>query len=343
MTDKQFSLSFPKSRHADYQESVALAKESAILFKEKNTKDGIVNFATYEYSADSVAKALTLMRKISRYPNAYFHLDRKKVEIKEAWEGLSCYRGAGCPEEPTSYCLPEESGDDLDVQALLELKDSVFCNRIGLGDGMYPWWTTGSFEKKEDGSLVWKFGKKKLRSNVAWRAKQLVSCPILPIDKINGFIDALPDEMPITTQMGFLDFYEKMGIAFNLDDYIKQKSQEYSSHSEDLVIISHHSPTCALCRHWHGKVYSISGYSSKYPPLKLAIQGGLFHPGCIHCEGLYLDDSTESSHNNLQKTTTLSPPKIEHHTSGSSQFGGCGCALYVITITLFLVLIAILI
>ena len=52
----------------------------------------------------------------------------------------------------------------------------------------------------------------------------------------------------------------------------------------DLVKMTSHSPTCPICYPLQGRVYSISGKSKKYPPLKVAYSGGYanIHPNCRH-------------------------------------------------------------
>lgn len=321
--ENNFYISFPKSRHADYEESVELAMNNADAFKEKKTKEGIVNFAMFTYSKDSLAKAIILIEKISRYPHANFSSGKTKMKASESLDGLTCYYSAICPEKAGFACLPEDDN----------FKTCLFCKRIFMENNAgHPWWTTGSFEKKEDESLVWRFNKSRIKSEIKAQIKEIASCPIIPVEKFEVLINSLPDEMPITIQSGFIDFYKNIGLNFDLTDYIRDKSSEYESHGEDLVIVTHHSPTCALCRHWHGKIYSISGSSYKYPPLKLAIQGGLFHPGCIHCESLYIGVGSEDSYNTLVA-------KQNNRQYTKSQLGGCGCALHVGISLLFLIIL----
>lgn len=62
---------------------------------------------------------------------------------------------------------------------------------------------------------------------------------------------------------------------------------------EDLVIVSQHPDECPLCRPHEGKIYSISGMSTKYPPLSQAKESGLFHPNCGHVATGYFEGFTE--------------------------------------------------
>lgn len=75
-----------------------------------------------------------------------------------------------------------------------------------------------------------------------------------------------------------LDTYSEMAARSMTGNAARQASinrqQEYGL---DLVQISQHFPTSDLCRPWHGRVYSLSGTDSKYPPLDEAISGGLYH------------------------------------------------------------------
>lgn len=322
MPDATFSVSFQKSRHADYNESVALARRLANTFKEKHTKDGVVNTATFTYTNDDVKRALELMQKIARYPTATFSVGRKKTPVDQALSGLLCYYEAGCPTVwSEKSCLSEKD----------ELGLCFFCKNLVI-DTQYghPWWTLGSFDQAENGNLVWNFSTKRIKSAINSESEELQSCPIFPTAAIEQRLKDLEKPIYITTETGFLQFYETLGIDFDLSDYIDSKASSYTAHDEDLVKITHHSPTCALCRHWHGKIYSISGRSGKYPPLKLAIQGGLFHPGCIHSETLYLDDTdTKPNYQHITQCTTN-----KRHTQ--AQFGGGRCALYSIFITAIL-------
>jgi hypothetical protein len=58
--------------------------------------------------------------------------------------------------------------------------------------------------------------------------------------------------------------------------------EQLKARGYDLVYISSHETECALCKQFQGKVFSISGNNSKFPPFSNAIDGGLFHTGCMH-------------------------------------------------------------
>lgn len=55
----------------------------------------------------------------------------------------------------------------------------------------------------------------------------------------------------------------------------------------DLVYLPAHPFACPLCMEWQGRIYSVSGKSTKYPPKDLAIDGGVGHPNCKHQWLLY--------------------------------------------------------
>lgn len=59
---------------------------------------------------------------------------------------------------------------------------------------------------------------------------------------------------------------------------------QLQNHGYDLVKMSKHSPTCSICAIYQGRVYSISGKSSDYPPLDTAYSGDYanIHPDCAH-------------------------------------------------------------
>jgi hypothetical protein len=72
---------------------------------------------------------------------------------------------------------------------------------------------------------------------------------------------------------------------------------------EDLVIVSNHPMECPLCRPYEGKIYSLSGTSTKYPPLSVAKEGGLFHPNCGHVATLFVEGFSDPTPKMQQLTT----------------------------------------
>lgn len=65
----------------------------------------------------------------------------------------------------------------------------------------------------------------------------------------------------------------------------------------DLMEMSIHSPTCAECSKYQGRIFSISGHDSRYPklPKEFLLYGGV-HAGCRHIFYPYLDGSIPVSH-----------------------------------------------
>lgn len=66
----------------------------------------------------------------------------------------------------------------------------------------------------------------------------------------------------------------------------------------DLVKMSSHLTSCPLCATYQGRIYSISGKSSEYPPLDTAFSGEYanIHPNCAHVLMPYipeLDDNAD--------------------------------------------------
>ena len=59
---------------------------------------------------------------------------------------------------------------------------------------------------------------------------------------------------------------------------------QLQNYGYDLVKMSSHSPTCSICAIYQGRVYSISGKDSDYPPLDTAYSGDYanIHPNCAH-------------------------------------------------------------
>lgn len=59
----------------------------------------------------------------------------------------------------------------------------------------------------------------------------------------------------------------------------------------DLVQMSSHATTCPVCAAYQGRVYSISGHDSRYPPLNAAFSGSHanIHPNCRHVLVPYIE------------------------------------------------------
>lgn len=75
-------------------------------------------------------------------------------------------------------------------------------------------------------------------------------------------------------------------------------TQQLTDLGYDLVQMSSHLTSCPLCVCYQGRVYSISGKSSEYPPLDAAYSGDYanIHPNCRHVLTPYipkLDDNAE--------------------------------------------------
>jgi len=75
-------------------------------------------------------------------------------------------------------------------------------------------------------------------------------------------------------------------------------TNQLTSLGYDLVKMSSHLTSCPLCATYQGRVYSISGKSSEYPPLDTAFSGdhANIHPNCAHVLMPYipeLDDSVD--------------------------------------------------
>ena len=58
----------------------------------------------------------------------------------------------------------------------------------------------------------------------------------------------------------------------------------------DLVILESHPNGCDVCNSHMGKIYSISGTSSRYPSIDQAYNDGVGHPNCKCNFSLYWDD-----------------------------------------------------
>lgn len=99
---------------------------------------------------------------------------------------------------------------------------------------------------------------------------------------------------------GITGFEDQLGRSWSLSSYTEMAIRSatgraciegsltgYQDAGEDLVIVTNSPGECEMCRPWEGKVCSISGRSSQYPPLDRARGEGLFHANCKHGISLY--------------------------------------------------------
>ena len=74
--------------------------------------------------------------------------------------------------------------------------------------------------------------------------------------------------------------------------------------NKDLVQMSSHATTCPICAPLQGRVYSISGNSSVYPPLDIAYTGehANIHPNCRHVLTPYEPELDENRLENISSS-----------------------------------------
>jgi len=116
--------------------------------------------------------------------------------------------------------------------------------------------------------------------------------------------------MQIMTDRGIQSIVDKNGRAIELDVYASMVSrtttreatntgaiQAVTDNGGDLVKISQHFSSCPVCSVYEGRVYSISGSSTEYPPLSIVFKGNnTIHPNCTHVAMPYVpeyDDNAE--------------------------------------------------
>lgn len=104
---------------------------------------------------------------------------------------------------------------------------------------------------------------------------------------------------------GVTAFTDKAGRNWRLDTYsemvVRSSTREATNHGTlnqltslgyDLVTIPPHSPTCNICAPYQGRIYSISGKDTRFPPLwNTAFAGGYgnIHPRCSHVVVPYVE------------------------------------------------------
>lgn len=62
------------------------------------------------------------------------------------------------------------------------------------------------------------------------------------------------------------------------------RENQLTENGYDLVEMTTHYPTCAICAQYQGRIYSISGNDQRFPPLSKPFSGGYhgIHPQCTH-------------------------------------------------------------
>ncbi len=132
----------------------------------------------------------------------------------------------------------------------------------------------------------------------------------------------------VSEDVGITAFIDKRGRSWNMASYTdmlcrtssmqifhQAKTNEYLAHGEDLVIVTSHTPTCAKCAPWNGKILSLTGETPGYPTMEEAKAAGLFHPNCRHTYGLYVEDDGAQG---LEGGSATEP---ERNTTTSKQAG----------------------
>lgn len=270
---KAVTVIFPKSSITRYAEAVSLAKLAGDGYSE-STEHGLVHTATFEITPKNHQTVIILLDALSRTKSAKVTDEKGKffVSARDASSVLGCYFQKQCPATMEENCRA--------------LDGSLGCD----GMGMDSWFSRGCYKgEPKFGELTWHFYK----SAIARDLKEIMApvallCPAYNKDKIRELVDKIPAEFVITPEYGFPQLFREFGIENDNPEYATGIEQEYQAHGEDLVQISSHHPACPVCKPWNGQIFSISGQSEKFQPLKLAIQGGLFHPGCAHALSLHI-------------------------------------------------------
>lgn len=85
--------------------------------------------------------------------------------------------------------------------------------------------------------------------------------------------------------------YSKMVARTELmNTYNAGVINQMTQHNHDLgKITSYATCKCDICIEWEDKIVSLSGKSTKYPPLEQAYNEGVFHPNCKHRVRPYIE------------------------------------------------------
>ena len=126
------------------------------------------------------------------------------------------------------------------------------------------------------------------------------------------------------TENGIIEVRDKNGRKLNVKAYAEMVARTTSTEAQnvgalqqmktaghDLVKIPSNATSCGLCAILQGRVYSISGKDTRYPPLSRAFHGGYntIHPNCKHRVVPYIermDKDAEATRRTSNKPFELS-------------------------------------
>jgi len=118
-------------------------------------------------------------------------------------------------------------------------------------------------------------------------------------------------------QEGINGIKDKRGRMISLDAYADIVARSTSAEAtntattnrmeelgNDLVKMTSHSPTCSICAIYQGRVYSISGKDTRFPPLSRAFGGEYanIHPRCRHRIFPYIESLADDFEGDLKKS-----------------------------------------
>lgn len=258
--------------------ALAVVREQGIPVREKHRAGIIAQIISFDTS--SCEAALSLAKELKDLKSCSFRINGKVRHAREVIGALGCYISRDCP------VVYDKAICDVDAKGLF----STFgCTLTAtLDETKHAWWTFGSLKETAPNTWIWAFNKKKIQSILSASVRIASCCPIFPAEEVEQRKNAIPEAIAISSERGMVDYFDSLGIPRDYLRYPTETSSGYVNHCEDLIEVSKHSGSCPLCSKWQGKIFSASGTSSTYPPIWLALQGGLFHPGCRHGEACYI-------------------------------------------------------
>ena len=127
------------------------------------------------------------------------------------------------------------------------------------------------------------------------------------------------------TSHGITGIRDKRGRLIRLDAYAETVArsttreatntatlEQLQAHGYDLVKMSSHASPCPICAPLEGRVYSISGEDTRYPPLERAYSGSHanIHPNCLHVLTPYIekfDDNADQTRHDSNRSFDTDP------------------------------------
>ena len=277
-TSWEISVSFSKSSSANFDRALYLAKHADKYLKTVYNGNDIYQ-AFFTSNPKSYLDFIKLYELISGWKSTFVMINGELVDRKIV-SGLNRCYGDKCRTGKIDFCYG----------ASFMTENPFGCHRLQISSCNHPWWSFSHYNGRK-----YVVDKKAILERAKSYSTAYRMCPCFDWDKIVKAIEELPN----TVDEGIsLDEWQQSTFNKNL---LKLAIRDAKEMGTDLLEMTEHSPTCAECAKYQGRVYSISGKSNKFPPLpkEFIINDGV-HEGCRHAFFPYEDGlSKPNYHENI--------------------------------------------